>query len=158
MSKTKFKVLLYNEKLLSFLGISVQRPHEFFTSVKTYYVFFCAIVLNIISSTAFVYQNWSNFGVSLEAVSLIVVGYQYGGMFLSVGLEAELIQKLHHDIQELVENGARNFVFTEINVGLKTVFWSNRPGPCDIWFQMFGSVFWAMNFEIQNWNPLEPRN
>lgn len=100
----KFEVLKHNRVLLKILGIDKRKSGGFFTSIQTYYVLFCAIFLNITACGTFVAKNFSHdFGLSLEALSLVIVGYQYGGMFLSVGLEMKLINHLHLELQKIVD-------------------------------------------------------
>lgn len=107
MKMTKFKVLEYNQLVLNVLGISVATSNEFFKSIQTYYVLSCAIFLNMISCGAFAIKNWhQHFGVSLEALSLFIAGYQYGGMFLSIGLKIDLMKKLQGQLQETVDKCA----------------------------------------------------
>lgn len=110
----KFHVLKFNQNLMAHIGINSHHltgsKNEFLRSFAAYYILFNLIVLCIISSTVFAYQNLDHIEVALLTILVIVAGFQAGGMFLSVGLNIQTVKTLQLRLQEIVNNGMRKFL------------------------------------------------
>ena len=108
----KFKVHKYNQAFMARLGIhsyNLNDPaNEFFKSIATFYNLITATVFFVTSSAAFVYLNWPNLEIVLEPFLIVLAGVQYGGMFLSVGLNMKKVKLLHITLQKIVDEGRLN--------------------------------------------------
>lgn len=114
----KFRVLRFNQDFMARIGINSHRLHEpvneFFHSFFTYFFLFHIIVFCITSSAFFVCQNLSDLGVAFATCSIVVAGFQCGGMYLSVGLKMTTVKTLHLKLQGIVDEGdeiSANFLF-----------------------------------------------
>lgn len=109
MSTPKFKVLLYNKTLMSYIGINSERltepSNEFFRSVGTYYVLFCALFLDVISIGLYILENVSQFSQIFQTFIVFIGGIQHGGMILSIGLNLKKVKLLHLTLQGIVDEG-----------------------------------------------------
>lgn len=105
----KFKVLEFNQRFMAWLGIHsyhlTEPTNEFFNSIFTYINLLIIIVLFLISSVLYVYQNETNFKIMIQIFLVIVAGFQYGGMFISIGIKMKNIKILHLKLQEIVDGG-----------------------------------------------------
>lgn len=84
--------------------------NEFYTSIGSCYVIFWNIVFLSISSAIFCYQNVIHLDLVLRNVSLVVGGIQAAGMFISVGINMKTVKKFHLKLQQLVDEGIKNFL------------------------------------------------
>lgn len=109
--KKKFKVLKFNQNFMARIGINshhlTESKNEFFRSFAAYFILFNLIVLCIISSSVFAYQNLNHLELALLTTLVIVAGFQSSGMFLSVGLNMTTVKTLHLQLQNIVNNGKR---------------------------------------------------
>lgn len=100
-------VLKYNQKLMAAIGIyshNLTGPgNEFFKSMVTYYYLFVVLGLFILSSGSFAFKNMDKFLDALEAMSMVIVGIQCGGMHLSIGLNMKAVKALHLKLQGIVD-------------------------------------------------------
>lgn len=105
----QFKVLQYNQMIMAYVGIHSHRltepTNEFFYSIGTYYVLFCAIFLDIISIGMYILSNLSHLHKILQAFVVFVGGFQHAGMILSIGLNMKKVKLLQLDLQEIVDQG-----------------------------------------------------
>lgn len=100
-------VLKYNQKLMAAIGIYSHHltgpGNEFFKSMVTYYCLFVVLGLFIMSSGSFAFKNMEQFMDALEAMSMVIVGIQCGGMHLSIGLNMKAVKALHLKLQGIVD-------------------------------------------------------
>lgn len=105
----KFRVLKSNQDIMARFGIHSHRltepVNEFFRSIMTYFMLFHIGALCIGSSCVFIHQHRSDLELALATCSIVVAGFQCGGMFLSVGLKMITIKALHLKLQDVVNKG-----------------------------------------------------
>lgn len=105
----KFQVLKYNQITMSWMGIYSKHlatsRKEFFTSISTYIILFCLIVLCIISNGIFVYANFSHFTKVFRSINIFIGGIQGTGMFICIGLNMKKVTQLHLQLQSIVNQG-----------------------------------------------------
>lgn len=105
----QFKVLQYNQMIMAYMGIHSHRlsepTNEFFYAFGTYYVLFCAIVLDILSTGMYILTNLSQFHKILQTFVVFIGGFQHAGMLLSIGLHMKKVKLLQLDLQEIVDQG-----------------------------------------------------
>lgn len=109
-----FKVLEHNYIFLSLIGMFSFNPaHEFFKSIKIYYTLFVVIIMLIVSSIVFIFENLSQVLFVLQGCSLIIAGIQQGGMFISTGLKMDRMRDLNRNLQTIVDKSYSLFnIFT----------------------------------------------
>lgn len=112
-----FEVHKYNQAFMARIGIHsynlTDPTNEFFKSFATYYNLCMVFVFFTISSSAFVYLNWPNLEIILEPFLMVMAGLQYGGMFISIGLNMRKVKLLHLTLQSIVHS-AKNDI--ELNI------------------------------------------
>lgn len=111
----KFKVLEYNRRLMSAIGTysdNLSEPtNEFFKSFFSYFILFHALFMSITSSAVFMYKNFSEMSIFMEAFLIFVSGFQYGGMYLGIGLNMVKLKALHLKLQEMVDEAYISSVY-----------------------------------------------
>lgn len=104
----KFHVLKYDRFIMSKLGIyshpTDDTTKNFFKLITRYYILFSMICFNIISSGVYVYLHWPNFELIFEPMFITFGNIQTFGMFFNITLQMEKIEKLHLQLQEIVDN------------------------------------------------------
>lgn len=110
-STQKFHVLNFNQNFMAYIGINshnlTESKNEFFRSIAAYFMLFNLIVMCIISSSVFAYQNLQHIELVLLTALIIVAGFQTSGMLLSVGLNMTAVKALQLQLQDIVNNGKR---------------------------------------------------
>ena len=79
--------------------------NEFFESFANFSILFILVTFFMIPSGAFVYLYWPNLEIILEPLLSVMCGFQYGGMYLSVGLNMKKVKFLHLELQRIVDEG-----------------------------------------------------
>ena len=106
---TKFKVLEYNRKYMTFIGIYSNRltepTNEFFKSFFTYYILAAVTSCLLTSGTFFLRYHAYEVKPALGAFKIVFSGIQCGGMFLGIGLKMIIVKALHLELQRLVDEG-----------------------------------------------------
>lgn len=106
---SKFKVLGYNQAFMSRLGIHSQNliepSNEFFKSPVSYVILFVILVFVIISSAMYMFKNFTDFELAIQAFVVVIAGIQTGGMFISIGLKMKTVKMFHIKLQEFVDKG-----------------------------------------------------
>lgn len=104
----KFKVLKYNQILMSWQGIHSHRltepTNDFHKSIGSYYVTFILFAF-IITSFVTIYNNWPNVDMILKPCSVAFGGVQCVGMFICIGIQMKTIKALHLELQSIVDAG-----------------------------------------------------
>lgn len=105
----KLHILEFNQNFMARIGINshdlTESKNEFYRSIAAYFILFNLIVLCVISTSVFAYQNLDNLELALLTALVIVAGCQSSGMFLSVGLNMTTVKKLQLQLQDIVNNG-----------------------------------------------------
>lgn len=101
----KFKVLEMNQKLFAWLGIEANNETAFFKSIYTYYIIINSVIVLTSSFMVITSIDKSQFEVALDLAVLMIAVFQYGGMFISTGMEKETITFLDRTLQEIVDQG-----------------------------------------------------
>lgn len=103
----KFKLLEYNQTLLSAIGIASSEPKESTNNIfKTFsicFILFHAVVMFIISSSAFVVMSVFDFSLIMEAAILVIAGVQCVGMFTGNRFNADKIKTMRFKLQETID-------------------------------------------------------
>lgn len=111
----QFIVLSSNEKLMNRLRIFTNRLNdpinEFFTSITTFYFAFNIMVF-IVTSGVFVYENRSNLIVALRTAMVVIGCSQALGMFFSVGINMPKVKALHLKLQKIVNETAQGIIIS----------------------------------------------
>lgn len=111
---SKFKVLKNNETFMTHLGIYSNRltepTNEFFKSFVAYYFLFNTFV-GIAASAAFALKYSCDLKPVLGAFKFAVGAWQFGGMFLGIGLKKMKVKSLHLELQRIVDEGNLNCSF-----------------------------------------------
>lgn len=112
---TKFKVFENNQIFMAWLGIysyNLTEPtNEFFKSIVALFFMFNSSVMIIGSSILFIVKYMSEVQAVLGAFKIAISGIQCGGMHFSIGINMKLVKALHIKLQEIVDEGNRNFFF-----------------------------------------------
>lgn len=121
-SNKKFQILALNQKIMVWMGIHSYRltepTNEFFYSFISYYNLLAAYGFLFASSAVVVYENWPNLDIILQPFSIVMAGYQVGGMFLSTGLKMKTVKLLQLKLQQTVDEGiiiCHSIFFLKIN-------------------------------------------
>ena len=105
----KFNVLQYNQRFMAKIAIHSYRltepTNEFFKSPVPFIILFLLSVGHVISSGVFVYRNFRQFEVALQAIFVMIGGFQGLGMYLSVGLKMKKVKLLQLKLQQIVDEG-----------------------------------------------------
>lgn len=80
------------------------KTNEFFKSIGSY-VILIHLLLAMISSSAFIYKNPTDFQAALDSFVIIIAVCQAFGAFLNIGLKMMNIKALHLKLQEIVDEG-----------------------------------------------------
>lgn len=109
-----FKVLAYNQAIMTPLGIYSHRLNEptnvFFKSFMPYFNL-SFLGINIIFCGVIMFRGWPNLDLILEPLLIIIAAVQSGGMFLSVGLNVKKVKILHLALQKVVDDEGNCFFF-----------------------------------------------
>lgn len=104
----KFKVLKYNQTLMSWQGIHsmnlTQPTNEFHRSLSSYYIAFTLFAF-VITSAVRIYGYWPAIELILKPCSVAFGGVQCVGMFISIGLQMKRIKALHLELQRIIDEG-----------------------------------------------------
>ena len=104
----KFKVLKYNQMLMSRQGIHSHRlteaTNEFHQSLSSYYVIFTLFAF-VITSAVRIHSYWPEIEPILKPCSVAFGGVQCVGMFICIGLQMKHIKLLHLELQRIVDEG-----------------------------------------------------
>lgn len=107
----KFKVLEYNEKVMSWLGIRLFQPADKSLSFLFYSIFLLLVTCTI-SCIIFIYINWPKMETIYSTIIVSIVTYQTSGMFLSFGLNTKKVSTVHLQLQDIVdEQGDYSYSF-----------------------------------------------
>lgn len=108
----KFKVLKYNQMLMSWQGIHSHRlsepTNEFHRSLSSYYVVFTLFAF-VIASAVRIHSYWPEVEPILKPCSVAFGGVQCVGMFISIGLQMNRIKALHLELQRIIDKGEKSF-------------------------------------------------
>lgn len=113
----KFKVLKYNQTLMSWQGIhsmNLTKPtNEFHRSLSSYYVTF-TLVAFVITSAVRIYGYWPEIELILKPCSVAFGGVQCVGMFICIGIQMKRIKALHLELQRIIDEGITLTFWSEI--------------------------------------------
>lgn len=100
----KFKVLQYNEKVMTNLGIYSHSTTNFFHSLSALCIL-SFLLIAIILSSVFAYKNALYTKHTLESLVLLVTSFQAFGAYLNIGLKMAKIRELHLKLQAIADEG-----------------------------------------------------
>lgn len=63
------------------------------------------MLFTIISTAAFIYKNYTDSELIINALVLVLAGIQSIGMFISISLNMNKIKMLHLKLQEIIDTG-----------------------------------------------------
>lgn len=108
LKMAKFKVLKFNQILMSWQGIHSHRltepTNEFYRSLSSYYVVFTLFAF-VITSAVRIYGYWPDIESILKPCSVAFGGVQCAGMFISIGFQMKRIKALHLELQGIIDEG-----------------------------------------------------
>lgn len=104
----KFKVLKYNQTLMSWQGIHsmnlTEPTNEFHRAPGSYYVTITLFAF-VITSAVRIHGYWPEMELILKPCSVAFGGVQCVGMFICIGLQMKNIKVLHLELQRIVDEG-----------------------------------------------------
>lgn len=104
----KFKVLKYNQTLMSWQGIHsmdlTEPTNEFHRSPGSYYVVFTLFAF-VITSAVRIHGYWPEIELILKPCSVAFGGVQCVGMFICIGFQMKRIKALHLELQRIIDQG-----------------------------------------------------
>lgn len=104
----KFKVLKYNQIMMSWQGIHshhlTEASNDFHRSLSSYYVI-VTLFLFIIASAVRIHSYWPEVELILKPCSVAFGGVQCVGMFICIGLQMKRIKALHLELQRIIDEG-----------------------------------------------------
>lgn len=104
----KFKVLKYNQVLMSWQGIHsmnlAEPTNEFLRSPSSYYVTFTLFAF-VVSSAVRIHGYWPEIALILKPCSVAFGGVQCVGMFICIGSQMKCIKTLHLELQRIIDEG-----------------------------------------------------
>lgn len=132
----KFKVLKYNQMLMSWQGIhsmNLTKPtNEFHRSLSSYYITFTLFAF-VITSAVRIHGYWPEIEPILKPCSVAFGGVQCVGMFICIGFQMKLIKALHLELQRIIDEGiigsrfgVKTFKLTQLQI---FIFISNSTNP-----------------------------